>query len=169
MRDKPTRHGEFGQVDYAWRRMQVARPQLIRRLRKLGPARRKLLIEAASRLALTAFGLRLLQFRRMIQSGSVPLGRPGADGSIADCVWAVEAAARRVPWRAVCIDQSLSLQRMLRERGIEAVLHYGARQNGSADKPLEAHVWVSVDGTIVIGGEEAESFACIASFPQARD
>jgi hypothetical protein len=71
----------------------------------------------------------------------------------------VEAAARRLPWRTACIQKGLAVQRMLRSSGIDAVLHYGARHRPVTGK-LEAHVWVTVDGRAVAGGEE------IASYPQ---
>lgn len=104
----------------------------------------------------------LVPFRRAVRLGSVPLG-PKGEVKIDDIVWAVETAARRVPSRAMCIEQGLAAQRMLRASGIDAVLHYGARHEGDEGR-LEAHVWVTVDGEPVIGGAEAQAFACIASF-----
>jgi hypothetical protein len=62
----------------------------------------------------------------------------------------------------MCIEQGLAAQRMLRSAGAEAVLHYGAQHEPAK---LAAHVWVSVGGTIVIGGEEAADFREIATFP----
>ena len=53
---------------------------------------------------------------------------------------------------------------MLRRRGIDARLHYGARNDHSAGN-LEAHVWVTVDGVVVIGESEAGRFAEIAAYP----
>ena len=81
-----------------------------------------------------------------------------------DCLWAVDAAARRLPWRTMCIEKGLAVQRLLRRNGIDARLHYGARNNAYRDR-LEAHVWVTVDGRAVIGGEEADDFAELASYP----
>jgi hypothetical protein len=56
---------------------------------------------------------------------------------------------------------------MLRSSGIDAVLHYGARHHPVTGK-LEAHVWVTVDGRAVAGGEDAPQFAEIATYPQIR-
>ena len=126
--------------------------------------RRRLLIRAVLLLAGASAALTLMPFRRAIAFGSVPLRRRGAGANVEDCVWAVEAAARRVPWRAMCIEQGLAVQRMLRESGIGAVLHYGAnREAPSGD--LKAHVWVSVDGKPVIGGREAADYREVATFP----
>jgi hypothetical protein len=76
--------------------------------------------------------------------------------------WAIITAARRVPWRALCIQQGLAAQFMLRRRGIPSVLYYGAALR---EGNLQAHVWVR-DGTIdVIGGEVASRYALLARFP----
>ena len=71
--------------------------------------------------------------------------------------------SRRLPWRTKCIEKGLAVQRLLRSGGVDALLHYGARhaENGM----LEAHVWVSVDGETVIGGDEAPGFAELAQYP----
>lgn len=78
------------------------------------------------------------------------------------CRWAVEKCARRLPWRAVCFQQGLALQMMLRRRNLSSVLHYGVAQSKNG---LKAHVWISVAGEVVLGGETAQSFAELASFP----
>jgi hypothetical protein len=68
-----------------------------------------------------------------------------------------------VPWRALCFQQGLAAQLMLRRRGIPSVLYYGAAQEDRTG--LCAHVWVR-DGEIdVIGGEIAHRFAILATFP----
>lgn len=105
----------------------------------------------------------VLPFRRAIRFGSIPLGRPQAI-SMADAVWAVETAARYLPLRTKCIEKGLAAQRLLRRSGRDARLHYGARIEGGGRK-LCAHVWVSVEGEVVIGGEEAPPFAEITVFP----
>lgn len=132
------------------------------RFHRFGRERRGLLIEAASALALACAAVAFLPFRRAIRLGSVA-PEPGRSGSVSDCAWAVEAAARRLPLRAVCIQKGLALQRMLRRRGFDARLHYGARNEPPGK--LHAHVWVSVEGDVVMGGNEQPDFAEIAVFP----
>lgn len=119
---------------------------------------------AAIALSLASAAVALLPFRRAIRLSAVPLGDRAQGLTPEDCVRAVESVARRLPWRTVCIDKGLAVQRMLRLGGIDARLHYGARHHPASAK-LEAHVWVSVGGAIVIGGEEATGFAEVASFP----
>ena len=125
--------------------------------------RRALLPRAVVTLTLASAAVSVLPFRNAIRFGLVGLA-PRRLASATDIVWAVEAAARRLPWRTVCLQKGLAAQHMLRAAGIDASLHYGARhQTGTSD--LEAHVWVSVDGKPVIGGEEALAFAEVAKFP----
>jgi hypothetical protein len=132
------------------------------RLSRLDKDRRRLLVHATMLLSLASAAVALLPFRFAIRLGlvSIRTTRP-IDPEVV--VWAVEAAARRLPWRTVCIEKSIVVQRMLRGAGIDAVLHYGARH--AATSELEAHVWVTVDGQPVIGGEEASNFAPVARYP----
>jgi hypothetical protein len=136
--------------------------ELIGRFARLSSDDRRLLLRASLVLTAASAAVALLPFRRAIRFGSVPLGRRGRL-TTDRCVWAVEAVARRLPWRTMCIEQGLAAQRILRASGIDAVLHYGAR-NKADEAQLEAHVWVTVDGEPVIGGREAHVFASIASF-----
>jgi hypothetical protein len=132
------------------------------RLRRLEGRRRWLLLRAAGLLGVSSAMVALFPFQRAIRFGSLALH----DGpvSIGDVVWAVEAAARRVPWRAMCIEKGLAVQRMLRSGGVDAILHYGARHGPDGGR-LEAHVWVSVGGDTILGGEQAADFAELATFP----
>lgn len=133
------------------------------RFARLSGERRRLLLRASLVLTAASAAVALLPFRRAIRFGSVQLGG-GLQVEIDDCIWAVEAAARRLPWRTVCIEKSLAVQRMLRSEGVDAVLHYGARHHPETDS-LQAHVWVTVEGTAVIGGEEAAGFGPVATYP----
>jgi hypothetical protein len=145
--------------------MPPKRPSLLQRLSDLGSQRRRLLAEAVVTLSLVSAGLRLLPFRRAIELGDVRARPVPGSGGIDDVVWAIEAAAWRLPWRAVCLHKGLTAQRMLRRRGIDALLDYGIRTDG-VEQVLEAHVWVTVDGQAIIGGEEAEGFARVARYPR---
>ena len=128
--------------------------------------RRKWLLLVRASLALA--GARLLLSRRSfpeaLRFGAVPVGSLTGETDGMMIIWAVRAAARRVPFRAMCIEQGIAAQRLLRHAGIDALLHYGARPGGDG-KPLSAHVWVSVKGEILIGGAEADKFAEIGAFP----
>ena len=134
----------------------------VSRLQQLAPERRRLLMRACILLTVASAAVAALPFRWAIRLGPVPLGGQRRL-SVEDAVWAVQAAARQLPWRTVCIEKGIALQRMLRSSGFDAVLHYGARHH-DVTGALEAHVWVTLDGTAVIGGEEAANFAELARY-----
>lgn len=121
-----------------------------------------LLAEALLTLVCASAAIRLLPFRRI---GTLAASRAAraSDGDVATLRRAVDAWARRVPWKAMCFQRGLALHLMARRRGVASVLHYGVAQDPA--EGLIAHVWVDVGGHTVIGGEEAPRFRCLASFP----
>jgi hypothetical protein len=134
--------------------------QPLARVRSLSHAR--LLLRAGLWLTAASGAVAFLPFRRAIRLGCVELA---GDRNLAidDYRWAVEAASRRLPWRTMCIEKGVALQRLLRRAGVDAVLHYGVRA-GEGGAP-DAHVWVCVDGEPVIGGGEAKGFVEVANYP----
>jgi Transglutaminase-like superfamily len=134
------------------------------RARRLDRRQWRLLGSATLMVACASVILRWRSFENAIRFGCVPLRVSVSRIEVKDVVWAVRAAGRWVPFRAMCIEQGLAAQRLLRRAGIDARLHYGARSPVDGAE-LSAHVWVSVDGVIVIGGEEAAKFAEVAAFP----
>jgi hypothetical protein len=134
---------------------------LIARFVRLPAGQRRLLIEAAWELVRASAVTRLRPFRSGVRPPELPGdARGGADQAEA-CAWSVRAVAARAPFRAKCLQQAVALQRMLRRRGLPGRLHYGI-----ANAPLlEAHAWVTLDGRMLIGGEEARRFQEVASWP----
>jgi hypothetical protein len=136
--------------------------RIVRRFLALERSKKLLLIEAVYELLMASAAIRLLQFQRVLQIAARPLsGKVRAD--IRGAVWSIEAAAAYVPWKTVCFQKGLALQAMLRRRGIDAQLHYGV--NFDSQRSVRAHVWVSADGDIVIGGKEAPEFRVLTSMP----
>ena len=129
---------------------------------------RLLLLEAGFCLAIAAIAISVLPFRHIGRLAARPLRRPklprqAREREVRRIRWAITSTAARVPWRALCFEQGLAAQFMLRRRGIPSVLYYGAAQDEQTG--LYAHVWVR-DGDIdVIGGEIANRFAILATFP----
>lgn len=142
-----------------------------RRLNELGRDDRALLLEAAAGLLVASLAIRLLPFRTLAgrlaghapDNGGRSIGRGAEIGRV---TWAVEACARRLPWRIVCFQKGVAVHRMLLRRGIASTLHYGVAQK--PERGLSAHVWVTHQGDPVIGGEEAVGYACLATFPAVR-
>ncbi len=116
-------------------------------------------------LAAAALAIAVLRFRRVAaMAGGEWAMRAVEPSELGRIGWAVEAAARRVPWRTVCFQKGLAAHWMLRRRRIESTLCYGVRQ--SVDKGVEAHVWVVSGERDVIGCEIADQFAKVARFPR---
>lgn len=139
-----------------------------RRFRGLAPKDRALLFQVTVALASASVAIRLLPFRKVVSSaeGGATQEEPDAAScarEIARTSWAVNALARRLPWKIVCFQKGLALHRLLRRRGVRTRLHYGIAQAGEG--PLKAHVWVTHQGVAVIGGAEAEGYTCLATFP----
>ena len=129
-------------------------------LRRLSPAERLLLAEAAVTLCLAALAIRLLPFRRTVGFGAISLGSK-AGLPLPSLLWAIDAAARRMPFRAACFERGLAAQRMLRRRGQDARLHYGV----APGERLQAHVWVTLRGTIVEGAATAARHTEVGAWP----
>lgn len=71
------------------------------------------------------------------------------------------AWCRRVPWRALCMEQGVTAAHMLSRRGAAVELNYGAAMIGGN---LEAHVWVRSAGQPVTGCENASDFVLLSHF-----
>lgn len=141
---------------------------LLRRLGRLSGAEAALLAEAMILLAFSSAAIRFLPFTRIGKLASGRLGRKSlgpTDRLAAEVAWAVQACARRVPWRAVCFQQGLTSQIMLRRRGVDSTLYFGAAMG--AESELAAHVWVKAGQTEVVGCQEAAGYAVLATYPPA--
>ena len=117
--------------------------------------------EAWLSLSAAAVVLKTMPFERVMRATAPHSPRHLADSEVDRLVWAVSAARRRSWLRAVCIESALALRSMLGRRGVASTLHYGVRKEGEG---LQAHVWLSLGGRIVIGGETAEQFTEVATF-----
>jgi hypothetical protein len=127
---------------------------------------RAALVEALAMLALASALVRFAPFRRIAALASRPTTRTPSEESertVARTAWAIRAAARRVPFRAMCIEQGLAAQLMLRRRGAASTLHYGVSRDPA--RGVAAHVWVTLAGRPVVGCEEATAFREVARFP----
>jgi hypothetical protein len=141
----------------------------LRRFSRLDGAGRARLAEALATLALASLAIKLAPFKRVVQAAGrrdIPERAPIDRALVEQCRWSVDAAANRVPWKAVCFQRGLALHLMLRRRGVPSVLHYGVAQ--TSGRGLAAHVWVSAGGEVVLGGKEAPDYVCLATFPGPR-
>ena len=140
---------------------------LLRSVWRISWQDRLLLLEAILWLGIAGIAITLLPFsyigRLASRSIRQPLPRGARLEKIRRVRWAITTAAAQVPWRALCFQQGLAAQLMLRLRGIPSVLYYGAAQDNRSG--LYAHVWVRDGDVDIIGGEIASNFAILATFP----
>jgi transglutaminase-like putative cysteine protease len=135
-------------------------------------AQRSLLREALIALAVARIAMACLPFKRI----AAWLGTPGAqspetatpeDIQVAKQVgWAVSALARRVPWDGRCLAQALAATAMLRRRGLESTVSFGARP-GVAEG-FAAHAWLRLGSYVVTGGREHRSFKTFTTFARTH-
>lgn len=118
-----------------------------------------LFAEAAAALTLASIAVRLWPFRWIVRSAGFGGGEVPVDPATIGL--AVGRASRRLPWRTVCFQQGLAAHWMLRRRGAPSRLHYGLR----SEEGLSAHVWVTLEGHPVVGEEDSDPHACVATFP----
>ena len=143
---------------------------ILNRVQRTSWGERLILAEAVGALAIAALAVRLVPFKWLAATaGSVGQGKEcdARDSLVERVRWAVKATAPHLPWKILCFQEGLALHSMLRRRGIASYLHYGVGQ--SAERGLSAHVWVSVNGKILIGEREAGDHACLATFPAIVD
>jgi hypothetical protein len=113
---------------------------------------RRIVLAAAAGLVTTWLGLRLAGFRRWhraLEWIALTTAKPldttsaGVVERAREIAGLVAAAARNLPWRMYCLEQSLVVWWLLRRRGIPATLRMGGRKEGER---FEAHAWVELEG-----------------------
>lgn len=144
----------------------------LKRTVRISGAERWLLVEAMIALLLARGAMALLPFRRI----AAWLGTPGAESpataapeeirTAQEVGWAVGAVARRVPWDGRCLVQALAATGMLRRRGLEGTVSFGARQGESAG--FDAHAWLRFGSCMVTGGDGQERFQRFTTFARRR-
>ncbi len=80
--------------------------------------------------------------------------------------WAVNAVARRALWDARCLGQALAATGMLRRRGLEGTVSFGAGRNDTAE--FTAHAWLRLGPLMVTGGPDHELFKTFTTFARRR-
>jgi hypothetical protein len=111
---------------------------------------RQLILEAALMLALARIVVLAFPFR--VLTGWIerlPDGRCSDPQLPVRVRSALGAAARNVPWKAVCLTQAIAAKAMLARRGQGAAFHLGARIDPNGK--LIGHAWLVCDGVIVTG------------------
>ncbi len=140
----------------------------LKRYARISRARKKLLWEALTALAIARLAMASLPFRRIAawlgtSEAEGPATATSEDIHVAQEIgWAVGALARRVPWDGRCLAQALAATGMLRRRGLEGTVSFGARRGSSAG--FDAHAWLRLGSCIVTGGPGYERFQTFTTF-----
>ena len=144
----------------------------LKRYRRISSAQRRLLWEAFAALAIARIVMACIPFRRI----AAWLGTPGAESPVtasaeearaAEAVgWAVTTLGRRVPWDGRCMAQALAATHMLRRRGLEGTVSFGACEGES--NGFAAHAWLRVGSSIVTGGPAHEGFKTLTTFARRQ-
>jgi hypothetical protein len=124
----------------------------LRELFRLSRNRRRLLLEAWSLVVLSRLSLWTLPKRTVKRALSASSPTPGSDApqeSIEQLMWAVSAAARRVPG-ASCLTQAIAATTLLARHGHRSTLRLGVRKD--EQNRLHAHAWVESGERVVPGG-----------------
>jgi len=122
-------------------------------------------------LALARFAMVFLPFKWI----AVWLGTPGAESPMnatagqvevaTEIGWAVGCLGRRVPWDSRCLAQALAATWMLRRRGFESTVSFGADRGDSRE--FVAHAWLRFGPCLVTGGGH-ERFKILTSLARKR-
>ena len=111
-----------------------------------------LLAQATVLLSAVRLALKFVTVNRLqgFAESKLPRQRSNEDLSAERMAWIVRVAAEKGPHVARCLEQSLVLTWLLRRRGVDAHLMFGARK---LNEQMEAHAWVEVNGSALEADE----------------
>lgn len=69
-------------------------------------------------------------------------------------------SAQIVPWRPVCYPQALAAKSMLKLRGLNSVLYFGAA-SGNSQRLIKLHCWIAHRGVILTGKKGHKAYKVI--------
>jgi hypothetical protein len=135
------------------------------------PLRRMLLLlEAASFLAAARVALLMMPFPRIAKylgelraPATESFVTNGEQAIAREIGWAVDRAARAVPFRAVCLPRALAAWQMLHLRRVPSRLHFGASKT-PGNAAMATHAWLDASGIEVTGYPEANQFVELGYF-----
>lgn len=125
---------------------------LIKKWRALNRTQKRYLLHAALVLTVIGGALKVLSFSRFkqwyLKAAQKFARNPVPDAEIPDIIWAVEKAAKILPFQLLCFPQSLAVKYLLgKSEGV--VMHIGV--NKDEIKGMEFHAWVEKKGKTIIG------------------
>jgi len=123
----------------------------VKRFLRLPRAERALLLQASISILSVRLALRFLCVERLQALACRWAGRATTPAVSDRIVWAVEAAARKIP-ASTCLSKALAAQALLARHGYISQLMIGVAKEEASR--LEAHAWLACQDRILIGGPE---------------
>jgi hypothetical protein len=127
--------------------------------------------EALMALMVVRLAIAMFPFRRIAAwvgtAGAESCGTaPPEQVELAQLVgWAVERMSGRVPWDARCLTQAVAAWAMLKRRGLDGTISFGAAKSESGE--LMAHAWLRFGPCVVTGGAGHEEFKILTTLARA--
>jgi hypothetical protein len=143
------------------------------RIKQLTQQRRHLLVEALVTLAVVRLAMLLLPFHRIATwMGTVGATTPEQTTPnellmAKEIGWAIGVLARRVPWDGRCLAQALAGMAMLRRRGLQGTISFGASRGEKYT--FMAHAWLRFGPLLVTGGAEYERYNVFTTFAREQN
>ena len=75
--------------------------------------------------------------------------------------WIVTTISRHTPWESLCLVQAMTVQKMLKKRGISTTIYLGVNKDQNND--MKAHAWIRCGEMYVTGGD-GSGYATVAKF-----
>ena len=72
----------------------------------------------------------------------------------------IEIVSKYTPWRSECFVKAMTVQKMLKHKGIESTMYMGVKRD---DEKMIAHAWVRCGSIYVVGGN-GENYAVVKKF-----
>jgi len=139
-----------------------------RRFFKKPFSEKTLYVEAAFWLGISRLALRVMPFKRIApmlgthMAGSAENDVHGDRETELSIARAILTMSRYLPWECKCLVQAISGKMMLRRRKISSTLYLGVAKKEDGD--VNAHAWLRVGTTVIIGGGGLERFAVVSTF-----
>jgi len=80
---------------------------------------------------------------------------------VSELTHAIKRAVKYSLWRNKCLEQAITAKKMLKKRNIKSTIFFGVRKPGDN---LEAHAWLKVGDTFVVGERNHETFTVVAFY-----
>lgn len=137
-------------------------------LRRLPTSDGLLVIEAALGMTWSNLKLWVMPFQRIAPTlGQLQVSPVAPDPNqppltAKKVAWAIQAAARRLPWPCKCLSQAMTAKAMLRRRGVSTTLYVGVSKDEA--QSFLAHAWLNCGSYLVTGGQQSHQFMTMMAF-----